>query len=101
MHNLYKKIANIFLEKGKLQVCVNDKEKKVLGQGNCFGELALLYNAPRSASILALEDSYLWGIDGPTFRQIVQEITVNDFNENRTFIEKIPLFSNRLSFTLL
>lgn len=73
----------------------------MLVAGNSFGELALLYNAPRSASVSAIEDSYLWGIDGPTFRQIVQEITVNDFNENRTFIENIRLFSNRISLRFI
>jgi len=35
--------------------------------GEGFGELALLYNAPRTASIKALETSYLWALNRITF----------------------------------
>ncbi len=30
-------------------------------KGKCVGELALLYNAPRAASVKETEDSVLWG----------------------------------------
>lgn len=72
---------------------INEQDKSILGPGRPFGELALLYNAPRSASILALEESYLWGIDGYTFRQIVQEMITKDISQNKMFIEKVPFFS--------
>ena len=72
---------------------VNGKSKNILNAGGSFGELALLYNASRSASILVLEDSYLWGIDGYTFRTVIQEMSTRDLEENKVFIEKIPLFS--------
>jgi len=74
-------------------VNINEQDKSILGPGRPFGELALLYNAPRSASILALEESYLWGIDGYTFRQIVQEMITKDISQNKMFIEKVPFFS--------
>jgi len=74
-------------------VSINEQDKRTLGPGKTFGELALLYNAPRSASILALEDTYLWGIDGYTFRQMVQEMITKDLEKNKSFIEKIALFS--------
>jgi cGMP-dependent protein kinase 1 len=38
-----------------MEVIVNDKTKRELKAGDGFGELALLYNAPRSASVRALE----------------------------------------------
>lgn len=79
-----------------LQVSINAQDKRTLGPGKTFGELALLYNAPRSASILALEDTFLWGIDGYSFRQMVQEMITKDLEENKTFIEKIALFSKPL-----
>jgi len=43
------------LEKGKMDVIVNNVKRRELKLGEGFGELALLYNAPRSASILAVE----------------------------------------------
>ena len=36
---------------------------KIYKPGEAFGELALLYNAPRAATIIAKSDSLLWGLD--------------------------------------
>ena len=41
--------------------------------GEAFGELALLYNAPRAASITATEASELWALDRRTFNHIVKD----------------------------
>lgn len=41
-----------------------------------FGELALLYNAPRAASIQAQTDSVLFALDRATFNGIVKEATI-------------------------
>ena len=46
-----------------------------------FGELALLYNAPRSATVKALEHSHLWGIDRDTFRKAVEEMITKEYEE--------------------
>lgn len=45
-------------------------------EGEVFGELALLYNAPRAASIQALEKSLLYSLDRETFNHIVKESAV-------------------------
>lgn len=66
---------------------MHEKLKRVISIGEGFGELALLYNAPRSASIKAKELSFLWGIDRVTFRKIVEEMVAKDYEVNRTFIE--------------
>lgn len=41
--------------------------------GEGFGELALLYNAPRAATINAVEDSIVWRLDRDTFNHIVKD----------------------------
>jgi cAMP-dependent protein kinase regulator len=42
-------------------------------QGDAFGELALLYNAPRAATITADNECVLWSLDRETFNYIVKD----------------------------
>ena len=48
------------------------KHLKVYQPGESFGELALLYNAPRAATITAKTDSVLFALDRDTFNHIVK-----------------------------
>jgi len=48
------------------------KHLKNYQAGEVFGELALLYNAPRAATIKALVDSECWVLDRITFNHIVK-----------------------------
>jgi cAMP-dependent protein kinase regulator len=49
------------------------KHLKIYYPGEAFGELALLYNAPRAATIIAKEDCILWALDRETFNHIVKD----------------------------
>lgn len=46
---------------------------KTYQPGEGFGELALLYNAPRAATITASTESVLWKLDRDTFNHIVKD----------------------------
>jgi hypothetical protein len=65
------------VESGSLDIYVKNAEgvdMKVgapLGTASCFGELALMYNTPRAASIKAATDCKLWKIDRDTYRSIL------------------------------
>lgn len=48
------------ISKGTVEVIIGNEVVKTLSPGDFFGDLALLYNAPRSASIRCLEDCYFW-----------------------------------------
>lgn len=50
-----------------------EKHLKVYLPGEAFGELALLYNAPRAATIRCKKDSTLFALDRLTFNNIVKD----------------------------
>lgn len=49
------------------------KHLKVYQPGEAFGELALLYNAPRAATITAKSDCTLFALDRDCFNHIVKD----------------------------
>ncbi len=85
------------LEQGSLEVVVNNKLVRELKSGDGFGELALLYSAPRSASIKCNGPCRLWGIDRHTFRKAVEELITKEYEENRKFIDAVKFFRKILN----
>jgi cAMP-dependent protein kinase regulator len=45
-----------------------------VGAGGSFGELALMYNAPRAASVVSTSPGVLWALDRITFRKILMDV---------------------------
>lgn len=73
---------------------VGKETRRTLHAGDGFGELALLYNAPRSASIKAASPMVsFWGIERKVFRSIIEENAKKNWTENKKSLEKVPLFS--------
>ena len=64
----------MFLEGGSCEVIVRKKIQKVLKTGDCFGELALLKDTPRSAGIKAKEICKLWVIDRTSFKKVLENV---------------------------
>lgn len=62
---------------------INGKETflKKYGPADVFGELALLYNAPRAATIQADSECQLWVLDRNTFNNIVKDASQNKRNK--------------------
>ena len=63
------------IEEGTFQATKGTKLLYTYQGSGSFGELALLYNTPRAATVTAKTDGLLWGVDRATFRQIVVEST--------------------------
>ena len=61
--------------------------------GESFGELALLYNAPRAASIKAKTDCILWALDRGTFNNIVKEAAVKKREKYENSLKNVPILS--------
>ncbi|ORZ41698.1 camp-dependent protein kinase regulatory subunit [Catenaria anguillulae PL171] len=87
------------VETGTLDVYVNRNNSgdiKVFdyGAGGSFGELALMYNAPRAATIKATSDCVLWALDRVTFRRILMDHTSRKRRMYEGFLEEVPLLSS-------
>eukprot|EP01017_Pseudomicrothorax_dubius_P037730 TRINITY_DN5571_c0_g1_i4.p1 TRINITY_DN5571_c0_g1~~TRINITY_DN5571_c0_g1_i4.p1 ORF type:complete len:421 (+),score=111.23 TRINITY_DN5571_c0_g1_i4:402-1664(+) len=82
------------LETGALQVIINDAVKRQVRPGEGFGELALLYNAPRSASVKATERSTMWAIDRISFKKTIEDMMTKEFDENRAFLDNVRFFDS-------
>jgi cAMP-dependent protein kinase regulator len=50
-----------------------EKVVKTCARGDIFGELALLYNCPRAASVSSRDRCVLWELDRDTFRQVCED----------------------------
>ncbi|KAI0594657.1 regulatory subunit of protein kinase A [Biscogniauxia sp. FL1348] len=63
--------------------------------GGSFGELALMYNAPRAATVVSAEQGCtLWALDRVTFRRILMESTFARRRLHESFLEEVPLLSS-------
>eukprot|EP00596_Hydrurales_sp_CCMP1899_P005254 CAMPEP_0119038068 /NCGR_PEP_ID=MMETSP1177-20130426/6755_1 /TAXON_ID=2985 /ORGANISM="Ochromonas sp, Strain CCMP1899" /LENGTH=689 /DNA_ID=CAMNT_0007000155 /DNA_START=234 /DNA_END=2303 /DNA_ORIENTATION=- len=79
------------IEKGRFLVLVNSQHVGSLEEGRSFGELALLYNNPRAATIRALEPCVVYALDRDTFRNTLAN---SSFSKNVMIQEalcKVPL----------
>jgi len=87
------------IESGKLDCIIktsdgSEKVVKTVRAGDVFGELALLYNCPRAASVEAKEKCQLWQLDRDTFNHIVKEAAQKKRARYDAFLSKVPLLQN-------
>jgi len=67
---------------------------KTCEEGDVFGELALLYNCPRAASVECKENGTLWQLDRDTFNAIVKEAAQKKRQRYDSFLAKVPLLAS-------
>lgn len=72
----------------------SDGEEKLVKEckaGDAFGELALLYNCPRAASVVAREKSVLWRLDRESFNNIVRDAASARRERYEGFLKRVPI----------
>lgn len=82
---------------GSLQPGPDGMGKKIttIGPGGSFGELALMYNAPRAATVVsANKGGMLWALDRITFRRILMTSAFEKRKMYEGFLEEVPLLSS-------
>jgi cAMP-dependent protein kinase regulator len=82
------------VESGTLDCFINNNKVTSYIAGGSFGELALMYNAPRAASIIATSDCVLYALDRVTFRSILMENTARKRRMYEQFLEEVPILKS-------
>jgi CRP/FNR family transcriptional regulator, cyclic AMP receptor protein len=61
------------IESGEAKVGVDGTDRRTLGPGDYFGEIALIDGGPRTATITASSDGRAYGLTSWQFRPLVEE----------------------------
>lgn len=72
----------------------NDAEPRLVGNydnSGSFGELALMYNLPRAATIQAVTTGSLWAMDRQTFRRILLKSACKKRKMYEALLENVPM----------
>lgn len=78
------------VEEGNVSFVVNGATVGGQGKGCSFGELALLYNTPRAASVVATKPCKAWKVDQTTFRSVLAAKELNDGQQVQKTLENVP-----------
>lgn len=82
------------VEKGTVDYLVNGKVVNTSTDGSSFGELALMYNSPRAATVIAKTDCILWALDRMTFRRILLDGTAKRRSLYENFLKEVPVLQS-------
>ncbi|XP_050488533.1 cGMP-dependent protein kinase, isozyme 2 forms cD5/T2 isoform X3 [Bombus huntii] len=88
-------------EEGKVEVSRDGKYLSTLAPGKVLGELAILYNCKRTATITAATDCQLWAIDRQCFQTIMMRTGLSRQAEYTDFLKSVPIFKNLPEETLI
>ncbi|RHY29087.1 hypothetical protein DYB32_005442, partial [Aphanomyces invadans] len=89
------------VESGTYDVSIAGDVVGTVKTGGSFGELALLYNCPRAATVTTTDSGILWALDRVTFRWIVARNAEDQLDECKKFLRNVPLLHVRsLAFAL-
>lgn len=89
------------MEEGRVEVSRENKYLSTLAPGKVFGELAILYNCKRTATIKAASDCKLWAIERQCFQTIMMRTGLIRQAEYNDFLKSVPIFKDLPEETLI
>jgi len=83
------------VEAGVLSVSQRDAPNVVdeIREGRVFGELALIYDSPRAATVTAVTTSTLWTLSAVDFRRLATRFMNENLQRRIAVLKKIPAFA--------
>jgi CRP-like cAMP-binding protein len=89
--------AEMFLlKKGRAEIRVGAEEVEEIGPGDIFGEMALIDQSTRSATVTAVEDCEVVALDEHRFVELIQDAPYFALDVMRTLVERLRSMNRRL-----
>jgi cAMP-dependent protein kinase regulator len=82
-------LVDVYVKKGGVDVKVHTYKP-----GDAFGELAIMYNAPRAATCRAQTAVKLWSLDRVSFKVIVVAAAMAKRDIYKGFLESVPILKS-------
>jgi len=73
------------------------RQANVLTVGASFGELALMYYAPRAATVTALADSTVWVVDRSNFKRILMKMSTEKVDQYVGYLQNVEILNSLLA----
>lgn len=81
------------VRKGSFDIFVKDEKVAESKEGHTFGELALLYDAPRAATVVANEDSLIFAVNRLAFRSVLRHHQKDKGSKIKAVLRNNEIFS--------
>lgn len=72
-----------------VQVKVNHKTR-----GDIFGEISLMFQSPRTATVIASTDAKVWVLERALFRTLTRKAAMETTLQNEVFLNSVPILSS-------
>lgn len=82
------------IETGKYEVLIDSTKVKSMQKGMVFGELALMYQAPRAATVRCVSAGNLWKVERKVFSCITRNHSMAEAKNSLARIANIEIFKN-------
>lgn len=96
------------IEQGMVEVYIasdSDQQRSLVAsynEGDFFGELAIMYNAPRAATCIAKGGPVkLWALDRVSFKVILMQSAISKRKQYTSFLKEVPILSNLTEYEIL
>ncbi|KRG03319.1 cGMP-dependent protein kinase, isozyme 2 forms cD5/T2 isoform X3 [Drosophila mojavensis] len=96
-----RQLPTLFQMDGRVEVSREGKYLSTLSGAKVLGELAILYNCQRTATITAITECNLWAIERQCFQTIMMRTGLIRQAEYTDFLKSVPIFKDLAEDTLI
>lgn len=89
------------VDSGIVEIYKDGEKVMTCTESMSFGELALMYNAPRAATVQAAAETTLWALDRLTFKMLLMDTTIKQRSMYVGFLAQVPILESLTDYERL